>query len=77
MYLLGVFFSVEGPQDKNTIDKVILKTLFLYRSSLRRRSRLEAMMPSDEAATSFGLDQIEEEKTSWSLVVYVMIMNKC
>jgi hypothetical protein len=25
---LGVFFSGEGPQDKDTIDKVILKTFF-------------------------------------------------
>jgi hypothetical protein len=25
---LGVFFSTEGPQDKDTIGKVILKTFF-------------------------------------------------
>jgi hypothetical protein len=24
----GVFFSAEGPQDKDTIDKVIMKTFF-------------------------------------------------
>jgi hypothetical protein len=27
--LLGVFFSAEGPQDKDTIGKVILRTLSL------------------------------------------------
>jgi hypothetical protein len=26
--VLGVFFSAEGPQDKDTIGKVILKTFF-------------------------------------------------
>jgi hypothetical protein len=28
-WLLGVFFSAEGPQDKNIIEKVILRTLSL------------------------------------------------
>jgi hypothetical protein len=28
--LLGVFLSVEGPQGKDTIDKMILETLFLF-----------------------------------------------
>ena len=26
--MLGVFFSAEGPQDKDTISKVILETFF-------------------------------------------------
>jgi hypothetical protein len=26
--LLGVFFSAEGPQDEDNIDKVIMKTFF-------------------------------------------------
>ena len=34
-------------------------------------------MASAEAANSFGLDQTEEEKTNYSLVGYVTIMNKC
>jgi hypothetical protein len=63
--LLGVFFSVEGPQGKDTIGKVVLKTLFFScRRSSRRRSRLEATMATAEAATSFSLDQTEEGKTS-------------
>jgi hypothetical protein len=74
--LLGVFFFVEGPQDKDTIDRMILKTFFLCRRSSRQRSRLEATTASAEAATSFGLDQAEKEKTSLFLGVYVMII-KC
>jgi hypothetical protein len=62
--LLGVFFSAEGPQDKDHRQSDTEDFLFLCQSSSRRRSRLEAMMASAEAATSFGLDQTEDEKTS-------------
>jgi hypothetical protein len=40
--LLGVFFSAEGPQDKDTIGKVILKISFFLSKVLKRRSRLKA-----------------------------------
>jgi hypothetical protein len=62
--LLGVFFFVEGPQDKDIIDKVIIRILSLCRRSSRRRSCLEATMASAKVVTSFGLDQTEEKKTS-------------
>jgi hypothetical protein len=62
--LLGVFFSAEGPQDKNHRQSDTEDFLFLYQSSLRRRSRLEATMASTKAATSFGLNQTKDEKTS-------------
>jgi hypothetical protein len=42
--LLGVFFSAEGPQDKDTIGKVILKISFFLSKVLKRRSRLKAMV---------------------------------
>jgi hypothetical protein len=55
--LLGFFFSTEGPQDKNIIGKVILRTLSLSlslslcRRSSRRISCLEAMTAIIEAIT--------------------------
>jgi hypothetical protein len=50
---VGVFFSAEGPQDKDNIGKVILRTLSLSlcRRSLRRRSCLEATTTITEVVT--------------------------
>jgi hypothetical protein len=62
--LLGVFFSAEGPQDINYRQSDTEDFLSLCRSSSRRRSCLEATMASAEAATSFGLNQTKDEKTS-------------
>jgi hypothetical protein len=75
--LLGVFFSTESPQDINHRQSGTEDFLSLCRSSLRRRSRLEATMASVKAATSFSLNQTEDEKTRESLVIYVAIMSKC
>jgi hypothetical protein len=36
--LLGVFFSVEGPQDKNTFGKVILKFSLLPSKVLKTKT---------------------------------------
>jgi hypothetical protein len=62
--MLGVFFSAEGPQDINHRQSDAEVFLSLCRSSLRRRSHLETTMASAEAATSFGLIETKDEKTS-------------
>jgi hypothetical protein len=63
-YMLGVFFFTEGPQDINHRQNNTEDFLSLCRSSSRRRSHLEATMASAKAATSFGSNQTENEKTS-------------
>jgi hypothetical protein len=63
--VLGVFFSTEGPQDKNTFDKMIqnlAKVTFSLGSILRDEAQLlcrECKMPMVD---SFGLDQAKKEK---------------
>jgi hypothetical protein len=63
-YMLGVFFFTEDPQDINHRQNDTEDFLSLCRSSSRQRSHLEATMASVKAATSFGLNQTENEKTS-------------
>jgi hypothetical protein len=36
--LLGVFFSTEGPQDKNTFDKMIQKSSFSLTKALKTKT---------------------------------------
>jgi hypothetical protein len=64
--LLVVFFSTEGPQDKDIIGKVILMTLSDEGPRdedlvWKQQRRLPKLPPKDD---SFGLAQAEEEKTS-------------
>jgi hypothetical protein len=40
--LLGVFFSTEGPQDKNTFDKVILNSSLLVPKPLKTKISLRS-----------------------------------
>jgi hypothetical protein len=40
--LLGVFFSTEGPQNKDTTDKVILKISFILLKVVRTKTSLES-----------------------------------
>jgi hypothetical protein len=40
--LLGVFFSAEGPQDKNTFSKVILKSPLLLPKVLKTKTSLRS-----------------------------------
>jgi transposase InsO family protein len=40
--IVGVFFSAEGPQDKNTFDKVILKSSLLLPKVLKTKTSLRS-----------------------------------
>ena len=63
--LLGVFFFAEGPQGKNTFDKMIQKlaeVIFNLGSTPRNEAQglwRQCKMPK---ANSFGLDQAKKEK---------------
>jgi hypothetical protein len=72
--VLGIFFSTEGPQDKNTFGKIIQRSVeaIVNLDSASQDEDLEykqcCRMPN---LNSFGSDQAKKEKTKQTLLVLV------
>jgi hypothetical protein len=72
--LLGVFFSTEGTQGKNTFDKMIQKlaeVTFSFGSTPRDEAQWPWRQCKMTKVNSFDPYQAEKEKTRWTLLVLI------